>query len=69
MKWTKMIGLALLSLACLGVILVFEFNSWPAGSSLAGIALGFTIPACGRSAQDLFDTTNWKVSQRKLKRG
>lgn len=69
MKWTKMIGLALLSLACLGVIIVFEFNSWPAGSSLAGIALGFTIPAFGRSVQDLFDTTNWKVSQRKLKRG
>lgn len=69
MKWTKMIGLALLSLACLGVIIVFEFNSWPAGNSLAGIALGFTIPAFGRSVQDLFDTTNWKVSQRKLKRG
>lgn len=69
MKWLKMIGLALLSLACLGVIIVFEFNSWPAGSSLAGIALGFTIPTFGRSVQDLFDTTNWKVSQRKLKRG
>lgn len=69
MKWLKMIGLALLSFACLGVIIVFEFNSWPAGSSIAGIALGFAIPAFGRSVQDLFDTTNWKVSQRKLKRG
>lgn len=69
MRWLKMIGLALLSFACLGVIIVFEFNSWPAGSSIAGIALGFTIPAFCRSVQDLFDTTNWKVSQRKLKRG
>lgn len=69
MKWVKMIGLALFSLACLGVIALFECNNWPAGSSVAGIALGFSLPAFVRSVQDLFDTTDWKVSQRKLKRG
>ena len=69
MKWLKMIGLALLSLACLGVIVVFEFKSWPVGSSIAGITLGFAFPAFTRAVQNLFDTTNWKVSQRKLKRG
>ena len=52
-----------------GVILLFEINAWPAGSSLAGIMLGFSLPGLVNSIQDLLDTTNWKTSQRKLKRG
>lgn len=52
-----------------GVILLFEINAWPAGSSLAGIVLGFSLPGLVNSIQDLLDTTNWKTSQRKLKRG
>ena len=51
-----------------GVILLFEINAWPAGSSLAGIALGFSLPGLVNSIQDLLDTTNQKTSQRKLKR-
>ena len=69
MKWLKMICLTLLSLACLGIIVAFEINNLPVGSSLAGIFLGFALPAFFLSVQDLFDTTNWKVSQRKLLRG
>lgn len=69
MKWVKVIGLALVSLACLGVVVLFECNYWPVGSSVAGIVLGFSLPAFVRFVQDLFDRTDWKVSQRKLKRG
>jgi hypothetical protein len=31
--------------------------------------LGFSLPGVWHSIQDIFDTTNWKASQRKLKRG
>ena len=69
MKIAKVIVLTILSLLALGTILLFEINAWPAGSSIAGIILGFSLPGLVNSIQDLFDTTNWKVSQRKLKRG
>ena len=36
---------------------------------MAGIALGFSVPALWHSLQDLTDTTNWKTSRRKLMRG
>lgn len=69
MKICKAIVLVVLSMLSVGVILLFEINAWPAGSSLAGIALGFSLPGLVNSIQDLLDTTNWKISQRKLKRG
>lgn len=69
MKWWKVAGIALISLICLGAIILFEVNSWPAGSSIGGLIVGFSLPATVHSIQDLFDTTSWKVSQRKLKRG
>ena len=69
MKICKAIVLVVLSMLSVGVILLFEINAWPAGSSLAGIALGFSLPGLVNSIQDLLDTTNWKTSQRKLKRG
>ena len=69
MKILKVIVLVGLSLVLTGVIILFERNNWPAGSSLSGIALGFLLPAFWKSLQDLTDTTNWKTSQRKLKRG
>lgn len=53
----------------MGIIFVFEIKEWPVGSSLSGIALGFALPALFHSFQDWFDTTDWKVSLRKLKRG
>lgn len=69
MKICKAIVLVVLSMLSVGVILLFEINAWPVGSSLAGIALGFSLPGLVNSIQDLLDTTNWKTSQRKLKRG
>ena len=69
MKIAKVVVLTILSLLALGTILLFEINAWPAGSSIAGIILGFSLPGLGNLIQDLFDTANWKVSQRKLKRG
>ena len=69
MKILKAVVFGGLSLILTGVIILFERNNWPAGSSLSGIALGFSLPAFWKSLQDLTDTTNWKTSQRKLKRG
>lgn len=69
MKIAKVVLFTILSLICFGIIGLFECNDWPAGSSIAGIVLGFSLPASAKAVQDLFDTTNWKVSQRKLKRG
>lgn len=39
------------------------------GSSISGLVLGFSLPSLWKSIQDLTDTTEWKTSQRKLKRG
>lgn len=69
MKVAKVVAIAILSLLCLGGILLFEIKDWPAGSSIAGIILGFSLPGLVNSIQDLLDTTSWKSSQRKLKRG
>lgn len=69
MKIWKSIGLVTLSFVFVGVIILFEIKGWPAGSSIAGIVLGFSLPEVWHSIQDIFDTTSWKASQRKLKRG
>lgn len=69
MKILKGIILFVLSLFFVGIIVAFEIKSWPVGSSIAGLLLGFSLPAFCNSVQDIFDTTNWKMSQRKLKRG
>lgn len=69
MKIVRLIGLVLLSIISIAVIFLFEIKSLPAGSSLSGIVLGFSLPGLWHSLQDLSDTTNWKVSQRKLERG
>lgn len=62
MKILKVVGLGRLSLILTGVIILFEYNNWPVGSSLSGIALGFSLPAFWKSLQDLTDTTNWNGS-------
>lgn len=47
MKILKVVVLGGLSLILAGVIILFERNNWPAGSSLSGIAVGFSLPAFG----------------------
>lgn len=69
MKILKTMGLVIISVAFIGGVLLFEIKKWPVGSSLAGVFLGFSLPALWHSIQDLGDNTSWKVSQRKLERG
>lgn len=69
MKILKTISLLILSLFSAFVIVFFEMKNLPVGSSVAGIVLGFSLPALLHKIQDISDTTNWMTSQRKLKRG
>ena len=69
MKALKIIVFGLLSVIMFLIIVLFEINSWPVGSSISGLVLGFSLPSLWKSIQDLTDTTEWKTSQRKLKRG
>lgn len=69
MKVLKLLGLITISLLLIGIIVIFEIEMLPVGSSIAGLILGFSLPATLHALQDVFDTTNWKTSQRKLKRG
>lgn len=69
MKILKIICLFILSLFSVLVIGFFEIKNLPVGSSIAGIVLGFSLPALTHKIQDISDTANWMTSQRKLKRG
>ena len=62
MKIFKSIILFILSLSFIGIIVVFEIKSLPVGSSIAGLLLGFSLPAFCKSVQDISDTTNLKES-------
>lgn len=68
-KILKFIGFSALTFFCILVLGIFEMKEWPIGASVSGIALGLLLPKVGCSFQDIRDTTAWKVSQRKLKRG
>lgn len=68
----KIVKAALWSLLSLGeliIIVIFEINSLPIGSSIAGLLAGLTIPYMITSIEDIFDDSNWKESQRKYERG
>lgn len=69
MKIIKSAIIFVISLFFIATMVIFEIKSWPAGSSIAGLLLGFSLPALFHSIQDVLDTTDWKMSQRKLKRG
>ena len=69
MKIIKSAIIFVISLSFIATMIIFEIKSWPAGSSIAGLLLGFSLPALFHSIQDVLDTTDWKMSQRKLKRG
>lgn len=61
--------LTTISVVCVYTIIKFEINSWPAGSSIAGIIIGISLPKTAESFVDFRDNSNWKTSQRKLLRG
>lgn len=68
-KILESLGLGFLSISMIVIIVVFEVMEWPVGSTIAGIVLGLLLPKLFESLQNLRDTTDWKISQRKLERG
>lgn len=68
-KILKAFLLSILLVSCIVVIIIFELRQIPIGSSLAGVLLGLFAPLEFMSIQDFFDSSSWKASQRKLKRG
>lgn len=53
----------------LGVIMFFEAKSFSIGNIIASAFLGISLEELWHAIQDFTDSTNWKKSQRKLKRG
>lgn len=69
MKILKFIGAIIISITLFVVYIILDKKECDVGSSLAEISLGISLPYLWLKLQDLFDTTNWKTSQRKLLRG
>ena len=69
MKNKKFMVLSTTTFVLIGLLILFEIKGWPVGNSLSGIALGLILPRLCESIQDFSDTTDWKISQRKLIRG
>lgn len=59
---------ALTVLAGVGIV-IFNKNSYPLAGALAGALITIFFGKSWKAGEDFFDTTNWKVSQTKLKRG
>lgn len=70
---TKKIGMMVLwtMLFCLLVFLIWlcEENNCGIGTVVFSVLIAFVFEKACHAIQDFFDTTNWKTSQRKLKRG
>lgn len=69
MKICKIIGFAVLSIVLSMLMDFCNGKDWPVWSNIASILLGMSLPGALHSIQDLADTTNWQMSQRKLLRG
>ena len=70
---SKKIGLLFLwilltSMMVVGIIISEKYDC-SLGAALAGALIAVFIEKAWLAFEDLFDTTNWKISQRKLKRG
>ena len=70
---SKKIGLLFLwilltSMMVVGIIISEKYDC-SLGAALAGAFIAVFIEKAWLAFEDLFDTTNWKISQRKLKRG
>lgn len=68
MKVFKFVGWALLLIAVVAIAICCGYYC-PAVAPFFWYALGLLSPSFRRSLEDLFDTANWKASQRKLERG
>lgn len=68
MKVGKFIAWAVLALADVAIAICCG-KYFPAVAPLFWYGLGLLSPRLRHSLEDLFDTANWKISQRKLQRG
>ena len=68
-KILKCVALLVLSVVAILIMVIFEINDLPVGSSLGGLVAGFTLEPLWASIVDFTDNTSWKASQRKLQRG
>ena len=68
MKKIRMLLLLLGSVGSLVVAIYCEVKSIPVGTMLGSLVAGIVIPYLLQSIVDLTDNTNWKTTQRKLKR-
>ena len=69
MKILKFIVLLLVIFVAAVAVIASELEVLPVGGNFAGIILGGCFPVLKSLWQDISDTTDWKVSQRKLMRG
>lgn len=60
------IGLSLISGVAIGLFGRYEIGL---GEAVAGALIAIFLERTGKSVQDFYDNTDWKASQRKLKRG
>lgn len=67
MKRVKTLAFACVTIASVYVIIVNDGGHWI--SALAGAAIGVFLPLLHASFIDLFDDTDWKTSETKLRRG
>lgn len=69
MKIIKFSGLLGIILICIEVMWTFESSFSTVITNIACLVIGFILPKLYNSTQDFLDTTEWKISQRKLLRG
>ncbi|MDE8041109.1 hypothetical protein PT177_08640 [Erysipelothrix rhusiopathiae] len=68
MKVLKMLFFLVSSVICIRIIIFFEMEKNSLGTTLGGLVAGLLIPYLIPSIIDLTDNSNWKTTQRKLKR-
>lgn len=68
MKVLKFLGLLFGTIFSIGAAIACELKNIPVGPMLGSLIAGIAIPYLILSMVDLTDNTNWKYSQRKLKR-
>ena len=68
MKIIKFSGLLGIILICIEVMWTFESSFSTVITNIACLVIGFILPKLYNSTQDFLDTTEWKISQRKIRK-
>ncbi len=69
MKILRFAGSIIISVIFILMIMICDKKECASGSTIVSVFLGLSLPWILHSFQDVIDTTDWKVAQRKLKRG